>query len=104
MIAVIEKSTLLAGKIIAAALFMALPATAAEKEYAVTVYGGYRGGGSFTDANTGQGLAHRMLDAVDRQPGSGLRGFDPVCDTVQGKSDTRQIRRCGNDGEARRAP
>ncbi len=64
MIAVIEKSTLLAGKIIAAALFMALPATAAEKEYAVTVYGGYRGGGSFTDANTGQGLALESNGAV----------------------------------------
>ena len=55
---------MLARKIIAAALFMALPATAAEKEYAVTVYGGYRGGGNFTDADTGQGLTLESNGAV----------------------------------------
>jgi hypothetical protein len=50
-------------KIIATALLMALPAIAAEKaekDYAVTVYAGYRGGGSFTDADTEQSL---KLDA-----------------------------------------
>ena len=50
--------------IIAAALFIALPAIAADKGYAVTVYGGYRGGGSFTDANTEQGLKLESNGAV----------------------------------------
>lgn len=56
----IRKSTLPARKIIATALLMALPAIAAEKDYAVTVYAGYRGGGSFTNADTEQSL---KLDA-----------------------------------------
>jgi hypothetical protein len=54
-------------KIIATALLMALPAIAAEKaekDYAVTVYAGYRGGGSFTDADTGQSLVLESNGAV----------------------------------------
>ena len=47
---------MLARIIIATTLLMALPAGAADKGSALTVYGGYRSGGSFTDANTGQGL------------------------------------------------
>src|SRR3954464_129265 len=43
--------------IIAAVLFTALPAIAGDKDYAVTVYGGYRGGGHFTDANTSETLS-----------------------------------------------
>src|SRR5436853_4581511 len=43
--------------VIAAALLTALPAIAGEKDYALTVYGGYRGGGHFTDANTGDTLS-----------------------------------------------
>lgn len=51
--------------IIAIALMMALPAVAAEeKEHYVTVYGGYRGGGNFTDANTGQSLSLESNGAV----------------------------------------
>ena len=45
-----------AGALLAAALSMASPSTAADNGYALTVYGGYRGGGSFTDADTDQGL------------------------------------------------
>jgi hypothetical protein len=41
-------------------MMMALPAIAPARESALTVYGGYRGGGSFTDVATGQGL---KLDA-----------------------------------------
>ena len=55
---------MLARKIIATALLMALPAMAAEKDHAVTVYGGYRGGGNFTDANTGQSLSLESNGAV----------------------------------------
>jgi hypothetical protein len=51
-----RKGAVLAGALIAAALSMPLPVIAADRGYAVTVYGGYRGGGSFTDANTDQGL------------------------------------------------
>ena len=43
--------------VIAAALLAALPAIAGDKDYALTVYGGYRGGGHFTDANTGDTLS-----------------------------------------------
>jgi len=66
----IRKCTRLARKIIAFALLTALPAIAAEtaekapKDYAVTVYAGYRGGGSFTDANTGESLALESNGAV----------------------------------------
>ena len=56
MITAIEKSTLPAGKIVATAMLMALPGIAAATDYALTVYAGYRGGGSFTDANTEQSL------------------------------------------------
>jgi hypothetical protein len=55
---------LLAMAAIAAALSMAPPAMAAQNEYALTVYGGYRGGGSFTDANTEQGLKLESNGAV----------------------------------------
>lgn len=44
-------------QIAAAVLMMALPAVAAAKESALTVYGGFRDGGSFTDADTGQKLS-----------------------------------------------
>ena len=55
--------------LIATALLMALPAIAAEekpeeKNHALTVYGGYRGGGHFTDANTGQSLSLESNGAV----------------------------------------
>ena len=52
----IRKGVQLARAIIATTLLMAQPVFAADTGYAVTVYGGYRGGGSFADANTGQGL------------------------------------------------
>jgi hypothetical protein len=60
MIAVTEKSAMLARKIVATAMMMALPGIAPAKDYAVTVYADYRGGGSFTDADTEQSL---KLDA-----------------------------------------
>ena len=60
----VRTSTMLARKIIAGVLIMALPAIAADKGYAVTAYGGYRGGGSFTDANTGQSLELESNGAV----------------------------------------
>ncbi|MGH9578153.1 MAG: hypothetical protein ACRD3R_12015 [Terriglobales bacterium] len=56
MIAMIGKSTMLARQIIATAMMMALPTIAAAKDYALTMYAGYRGGGSFTDVDTEQGL------------------------------------------------
>ena len=43
--------------IIATALLTALPAIAGDKDYALTVYGGYRGGGHFTNTNTGESLS-----------------------------------------------
>jgi hypothetical protein len=43
--------------IVATVLLSALPAIAGDKDYALTVYGGYRGGGHFTDANTGETLS-----------------------------------------------
>ena len=58
------KGATLAGALIATALLMTPPAFAADTGYAVTVYGGYRGGGSFTDANTGQGLKLESNGAV----------------------------------------
>ncbi len=58
------KGATLAGAIIATALLLAPPAFAADTGYAVTVYGGFRGGGSFTDANTGQGLKLESNGAV----------------------------------------
>jgi hypothetical protein len=64
MISVIDKSAMLARKIVATAMMMALPGIAPAKDYAVTVYGGYRGGGSFTDADTGQGLKLESNGAV----------------------------------------
>ncbi len=42
---------------VAAVLIMALPVVASAKESALTVYGGFRDGGSFTDADTGQKLS-----------------------------------------------
>jgi len=48
----------------ATALLMTPPAVAADKGYAITVYGGYRGGGSFTDANTDQSLKLESNGAV----------------------------------------
>ena len=60
----VRTSMMLARKIIAGVLIMALPAIAADKGYAVTAYGGYRGGGSFTDANTGQSLELESNGAV----------------------------------------
>ena len=60
----IRKGATLAGALVATALLMAPPAFAADTGYAVTVYGGYRGGGSFTDANTGQGLKLESNGAV----------------------------------------
>ena len=60
----IRKGATLAGALIATALFMSPPAAAADKDYAITVYGGYRGGGSFTDASTGQGLKLESNGAV----------------------------------------
>lgn len=59
---------MLAGKVIVTVLLVALPAIAGArdsaavsnsapgKDYALTVYGGYRSGGSFTDADTQQEL------------------------------------------------
>ena len=58
------KGATLAGAIIATALLLAPPTLAADTGYAVTVYGGFRGGGSFTDANTGQGLKLESNGAV----------------------------------------
>lgn len=54
----------LAGALVATTLSAAAPAIAAQDEYALTVYGGYRGGGSFTDANTEQGLKLESNGAV----------------------------------------
>ena len=56
MIATVEKRTILARKVIAAAMMMAVPTICAAKDYALTMYVGYRGGGSFTDADTERGL------------------------------------------------
>jgi hypothetical protein len=56
MIAMVEKRTILATKLIATAMMMALPTICAAKDYALTMYAGYRGGGSFTDADTERGL------------------------------------------------
>ena len=64
MIAMIEMNAILARKIVATAMMMALPGIAPAKDYAVTVYAGYRGGGSFTDADTGQSLALESNGAV----------------------------------------
>jgi hypothetical protein len=64
MIAVIEKSAMLARKIVATAMMMALPGIAPAKDYAVTVYAGYRGGGSFTDVDTEQSLKLGASGAV----------------------------------------
>jgi hypothetical protein len=64
MIAVMEKSAMPTRKIVATALMMALPGIAPAKDYAVTVYGGYRGGGSFTDADTEQSLTLESNGAV----------------------------------------
>ena len=55
---------MLARKIVATAMMMALPGVAAAKDFALTVYGGYRGGGSFTDANTGRSLELDTTGAV----------------------------------------
>jgi hypothetical protein len=60
----IRQYALLAGKIVATALLTALPAIAAEKDHAVTVYAGYRGGGRFTDADTEQSLRLDTSGAV----------------------------------------
>ena len=60
----IRKDATLAGAILATTLLIAPPALAADTGYAVTVYGGYRGGGSFTDANTEQGLKLESNGAV----------------------------------------
>jgi len=56
MIAMVEKRTILARKLIATAMMMALPTVCGAKDYALTMYAGYRGGGSFTNADTDQGL------------------------------------------------
>ena len=67
MIRKTRKRTGLVRKIIALALSTALPAFAAEiaeRDYALTVYAGYRGGGSFTDADTQQGLTLDASGAV----------------------------------------
>lgn len=56
MTATIEKGAMSARKIIATVVLMALPAIAAAKDYALTAYAGYRGGGSFTDVDTEQSL------------------------------------------------
>ena len=42
--------------LVAMAMLMAIPAVAAEKNSAFTVYGGFRDGGSFTDVDSGQKL------------------------------------------------
>jgi len=55
---------ILKGATIAAALLLAPPTIAGDRDHALTVYGGYRGGGSFTDADTGQGLALDSNGAV----------------------------------------
>ncbi len=60
----IRKSATLGGAFVAAAVLMASPAIAADRGYAVTVYGGYRGAGSFTDANTDQRLKLESNGAV----------------------------------------
>jgi hypothetical protein len=60
----IRKSVTLAGILIAAALLMAPPVIAADTGYAMTAYGGYRGGGSFTDADTDKGLKLESNGAV----------------------------------------
>jgi hypothetical protein len=60
----ILKIATLPATIIAAALSITPPAMAAGKDSAVTVYGGYRGGGSFTDANTEQGMKLESNGAV----------------------------------------
>ena len=45
-------------KILAATVLLtALPAIAGDRDYALTVYGGYRGGGHFTDAKTDETLS-----------------------------------------------
>ncbi len=43
-------------KIVATATLMALTTIGSAKDYALTAYAGYRGGGGFIDANTGQSL------------------------------------------------
>ena len=54
--ATIEKSPMLAKKFIAIIVLMALPGLATAKDYALTAYAGYRGGGNFTDSNTEKSL------------------------------------------------
>ena len=47
---------MLARRIIAAISMMLMPSIAAAKDYALTLYGGYRDGGNFTDVDTDQSL------------------------------------------------
>ena len=51
----------------------------------------------------GKRLAHRMLDAIDGQTGTGFGRLDPIRDAVQRECDTRKVGRCRNDRETRRA-
>jgi hypothetical protein len=60
----IDKIHLRAASLLATAMMMALPTLAAEKDHALTVYAGYRGGGSFTDTRTEQGLPLDASGAV----------------------------------------
>ena len=55
---------MLVRSIIATVLTMALPGVAAGQDYAFTVYGGYRGGGHFSDADTGRNLGLESNGAV----------------------------------------
>ncbi len=57
MNATIAKNVMLAKKIVATAMVLALSTIADARDNALTVYAGYRGGGSFTDATTEQGLS-----------------------------------------------
>ena len=52
------------GKILTILLTAALPASACAQDYAVTIYGGYRGGGHFSDADTGKNLGLESNGAV----------------------------------------
>jgi hypothetical protein len=80
----IRKSAMLARKIIATALLMALPAIAPAKDYAVTVYGGYRGGGSFTDADTEQSLKLDASGAVSLAVRVEARGYATLVNSSGG--------------------
>ena len=65
---VFERSSMLRKMIVLAILFMTLPAVAADKDKALTLYGGYRDGGRFTDETSGERLEVEGSGAVSLPP------------------------------------